>query len=278
MTRSLYLFSTPPLRRALVAGTLALALGGSLPLGAVAPENAAEEKDTSSEPLRLLVTELSSRDNLSARDYAEFAQTTLNYGERQKSSQKPLVESAIRDALIAVENGGRLDPRAADWKKLRADLEKLLEKAPPPQPEQKQPPKPEEKKSEDQDPNPPSEKQQSQGGAQEKSEAGVATPSQQEKAPEKDESDAGQKQQQAPQEMNLFKDMKAEKPKEATPPQQLQVVGGKEDQKSDMKSVNPELILPLQRLEEVRRGDSPAQLHDKLRRNSQTPPKTKKDW
>ncbi|MFZ5496711.1 MAG: VWA domain-containing protein, partial [Verrucomicrobiota bacterium] len=84
--------------------------------------------DTLAKPLSTLVGRLAAQAALAAKDCAEMAQTTITYGERVKSAQQHPPEPVIRDALQAVDLGEKLDPKAADWSKLRQQLEDLLKR------------------------------------------------------------------------------------------------------------------------------------------------------
>lgn len=79
-------------------------------------------------PLSKLVGELSARDTLHAADYANMARTTIHYGESIQAAQQPVPELPVRDALAAVDAGELLDNNAADWPRLREQLEAFLKK------------------------------------------------------------------------------------------------------------------------------------------------------
>lgn len=114
--------SPPPLP--LIAGLMMLsatALAQSPPPG------------TASGPAQKLageVARLSQRSSLGAAEYASLAQTTIETGTVALQTQQPLPRRAIEDALDAVFYGEADDPEAADWAKLRTELEKLLEQSP----------------------------------------------------------------------------------------------------------------------------------------------------
>jgi Ca-activated chloride channel homolog len=241
----------------------------------------ADEKDATAEPVSRLVAQLSRRETLGARDYAEFARTTVTYGERQKAAQKPMVESALHDALAAVSAGKALDPSAADWTNLQEQLEKLLKKDPPPPPKPENPPdqKPKDEKQQQQEQkernsNKDNQKSESTDPKNEKS----SDPSQQEKSKE------GEKTPSQPppssDAQSAFKDMDKEKASAQPPPpaDDVQKVGGNPDKKPESKMVDPVLAVPLQRLEQVRQGDAPGKLQQLMRGENKAPQKPQKDW
>ncbi|HLP25652.1 MAG TPA: VWA domain-containing protein, partial [Acidobacteriota bacterium] len=86
--------------------------------------------DTLAKPLTTTVARLADKPALAAKDCAELAQTTITYGQRMKSGQQRPPESVITDALAAVDLGEKADAKAADWPRLREELEQLLEKPP----------------------------------------------------------------------------------------------------------------------------------------------------
>jgi Ca-activated chloride channel family protein len=246
-----------------------------------------EETDATAQPLSQLVAQLSNRERVNARDYAELARTTVTYGQRQKSAQKPPVESAIRDALDGVSRGEALDPKAADWPALRTDLEKLLQKDPPPPEQEKPQPKPdqqqnqknkdeknEKNKNENEKKSDPS---QSKENDQQKSSQSPSSPTQQEKA----KTEPGQNNEPPPStdKQAAFKDLKNDPKKPSSPsaPQPLQKVGGNPDKKPESTPTDPAMVVPLQQLEQVRQGDSPVKLQQ-LIRGEKPPAKTAKDW
>lgn len=214
-------------------------------------------------PLAATVARLAVKDGLTARDFAELAETTVTYGQRMQSAQQPPVEGAIRDALGAVDRGERIDARAADWPKLRRELEKLLA------PEPKPPPPPQEQQKKNQEEEKPDERQQDQ----------PQPPDQQNQAPaDQQEQDQPQPQ---PDKPSAFGDMQEhrESPQpepKPPPPGGTQKVGGQQEQRPA--EPNPELTVPLQKLDQVRHQDSPAKLYQLLQGRKEEPKKKGKDW
>ena len=96
----------------------------------------AADGDSLAAPLTVTVNRLAAKDALEPKDCSELAETTLTFGQRLKSSQQQPPESVIRDALAAVDLGEQTDAKAADWPKLRKDLEEFFEKNEPPKQDQ----------------------------------------------------------------------------------------------------------------------------------------------
>jgi Ca-activated chloride channel family protein len=239
---------------------------------------AAEEKETSpAEPLSKLVANLSQRPNLAARDYAEFARTTLAYGQRLQSSQKHVPAGPVNDALAGVDAGEALDAKAADWPTLRRDLEALLKKKDPPPPEQQQQ-SPQQKKEEQQK----KDQQQQQQDQQKQN----SQPKEQEKPQEKSEQQQpGDKTQQPPPpKQGAFGDMKeksaekSDQPPPSSDPTEQQKVGGAPEKKEGSDNKDPALAVPLQKLDELKNQDSPVQLYQLMQGKPTAPKKPAKDW
>lgn len=225
--------------------------------------------DTLAKPLSTTVARLATKDTVTAKEYAEMASTTVTYGQRVKSAQQQPLESVVRDALQAVGTGEKLDAKAADWPKLRAELEDLIKKEePPPQDKKDQDKKDQEKKDQQQDQN------QSQDQQQDKD--------QQQPQSDRQKQDQEQKEQQSQQQnQDAFGDMKDKqdpKPEPKPQPQPgTQKVGGQQE-KQPAEPVDAELAMPLQKLEQVRNQDSPAKLQQLMQG---PPPKQKptgKNW
>ena len=84
-----------------------------------------------------------------AQDYAAMAEETLRFGQRpdaidklNQSSQETKDPQApwrnmVGDALAGVDEGEKLDARAADWPRLREELKKLQPPRPPPSKDKK---------------------------------------------------------------------------------------------------------------------------------------------
>ena len=225
--------------------------------------------DTLTKPLATTVARLAEQDALSAKDCSELAQSTVTYGQRLKSAQQHPVENAIRDALQAVDLGEKRDPKVADWPLLRSQLEELLKKEEPP-PEQKKP----DQQKQDQQKNQQQNKDQNQSPQnqnQEKSDPQKADdPKQSPSAQPKQDQDA----------FGDMKDQKNDQPTAKPPPPKAgtQKVGGQQDKKPGEEQQNPELAMPLQKLDQVRNQDSPAKLQQIMQGPQQKPKTTGKDW
>ncbi len=231
-----------------------------------------QPSDTLAKPLSTLVGRLAEKPDLAAKDCAELAQTTLTYGERVKSAQQHPQESVVRDALQAVDLGEKLDPKAADWPKLRTDLEALLKR----EEEKKQDEQKQDQKNEDQQ----KKDQQQQEQKQDPSQPQDQKNNDQQKQEEKPQSE---QQQQSEDAFGAMKDPQEQKADDQQPPQPpppkpgTQKVGGQKEEKS-AEQADPELAMPLQKLEQVRNQDSPAKLQQLMQGQQQKSKGTGKDW
>lgn len=230
-------------------------------LGADAPS------DTLAKPLSTTVARLAEAITLSAKDCSELAQTTITYGQRVKSAQQHPPENVIRDALQAVDLGEKLDAKAAEWPHVRQELEDLLKKEEPP---------PQDQKKQDQD----QQKQDQQKNDQQKQDQ--EQQKDQQKSDQQKQDEQKQQEQQQKQNKDAFGDMKDQKDQKPQPkpqpPPGTQKVGGRQDKKTEAQSQDPELAMPLQKLEQVRNQDSPAKLQQLMQGQQQKPKTTGKDW
>ncbi|MFA6285977.1 MAG: VWA domain-containing protein [Opitutaceae bacterium] len=287
--------------------TLALLFIASLVIGhwSFAAAVPAAASDPLAAPVTKLVGQLSAREIIAARDYATFAKTTIDYGERLTATQQPVPPGPVNDALAGVKAGRSLDPKAADWPTLRKKLEALLQKKDQPDQDQKKPDQkqPDKNKSDDSqkdksdqkqdqknqdkkdDPSKSPDQDQNRDGSSPKdsktpsSNAGAAPD--QKNSPEPKPPQAGQ---------SAFGDMKDDKkgdapkssdtPPSTQPPGDMQQVGGKsEKQKDEAAQLDPSLEVPLQKLDQVRQQDSPARLFQLLQDpNSQVPARKGPNW
>ncbi|MFA6960204.1 MAG: VWA domain-containing protein [Opitutaceae bacterium] len=274
----------------------------------------ASEADALAAPLTQLIGRLSRNDHPGAKDYAELARTTITYGERTKASQKTVPEGAVRDALAGVSAGAELDPKAADWPALREQLEALLPKKDPPPPKQDKP-KPDEKKPDQNKDGQKSDQQDSKGDKGDQSKQSDQDKKDQSK-PDQSKSDenkngggeksSGSDQQQSDSQKNpdtkgqsAFGDMKKDPAEKKPQPQpgtaekkpdqpetpesgEMQQVGGATEQTStDPAKLDPNLAIPLQKLDQVKQGDSPARLFQILQgppSDTPTPANKGKNW
>lgn len=295
--RTILLNRPPVLPAALLA--LALLSAGHHPLSAAPAESGGEPTAALTE----LVARLSRSDQPTAADYAALARTTADIGEKLRSEQKPVTPGIVHDALAAADAGEKLSARAADWADLRTRLRHLLDKDDP----QSQPPEPKksDEKKPDQDKN---EKPDDSSKDDSKGQSGKDDPqSQSSDSPSSDKSESGkpkdkdssgkdgQNSDPAPKDtpsdkpgQNAFGDMKdspppSERGQERRQPDsarpepksaEMQQVGGTVDQNvSDPARQDPSLAVPMQKLDQVKQGDSPARLFQLLQEPGTAPPK-----
>ena len=160
----------------------------------------------------------------------------------------------VRDALEAVDRGSALDPKAADWPRLRSDLEILLRKTPEPQQQQQK----QQNQSQNQ-----SEQQKSEQRKEERKEQQQSRQNQ----PREETGRPGREQSQPSPER------RPEETQPRTGPQGMQQVGGSRlDKARDPAAAKPELAVPIQKLEQVRNQDSPAELYQMIENNEPRPP------
>ncbi|HTL68258.1 MAG TPA: VWA domain-containing protein [Lacunisphaera sp.] len=257
-----------PGNRPASAAVASLFFLAGLVLGRPLPARAQESPaDTIAKPLSTTVARLAAQDSLSAKDCSDLAQATVTYGQRFKEMKRQPQEKVIGDALQAVDMGEKLDAKAADWPKLRQELQDLLKKDEKKQ-EQKKPDEQKQQQQQKQDQkNQPQQQQNRQNSDQQKS----------------DQQKQDEQKQQPQQKQDAFGDMKDQKdqkpqPRKQPPQPGTQKVGGQQDHKADEKPTDPELAMPLQKLEQVRDQDSPAKLQQILQGQQEKPKPVGKDW
>jgi len=264
----------------LVAGLLAAGLGVPAPLRAVTDPAA---------PLTKIVGRLSAKDDRSAQDWAEFARATVTWGQHIQQDQRRVPDGPVRDALSAVGLGSKMNPKTADWPKLREELEALLQKPEPPkkdQQKQDQPQKNQDQKNQDQKDQ--DQQKQDQQNQQQQDQSKQDSKSQGNPQQQKDEQSQQPKDQQDQKSdpadkkpgQSAFGDMQQhDRPPPPSP--ETQKVGGVPEKKDGEKPpVDPSLALPLQRLDQLRNQDSPAELFQLMDGDKKTaaPKKKGKDW
>ena len=247
------------------------------------------------EILGKIVGRLAAQDVRSALDWSEFAHQTLDWGQHVQSTQQPVPEVPVRDALAAVALGRQQDPKVTNWDQVEAGLNQLLKQPDP----SKQPPKDDQKnqdkdkkddqkkddqnqqdqKKQDQDqqkqdkPSPKDQDKQNSQKDQDQPQNGGKDP-----APPPQDSPQNQPPQPGKGE-SAFGDMSKTQPP-PPPPQPssgTKSVGGTRDEHPfDPATADPSLAIPLQKLQEVKDQDSPAQLYSLMRRGDPTPPPDKK--
>lgn len=282
--RELKLTGTPPplpkssVETATAAAVTALVFAAALVSSSKVLAASADPNASQPPLLAKIVGRLSSAPQQTARDWAEFARETVTWGSRLQSSQQPVAEGPVQDALTAVDRGSQMDPNATDWSKLRQELQALLEKPP----EQK---KPDQKNQQDQQQNQDQSKSDQQKSEQQKQDSSKKD-EQQKDSSQKDPSQQPKSEEQQPpkspddqkkENESAFGDMKDQTPPS---PQETQKVGGVDQKKDAQKPPeDPALAIPLQKLEQLKNNDSPAELFKLMEGQKDQPQKkTKKDW
>lgn len=261
------------------------------------------EEDDLAQPLSKLVGQLADRPSIDAKACADLAQATVTYGQRLQSSQQPPPEGVLQDGIAAVDTGRALDPKAADWDQLERDLRALAQKPEPPPQEQSQPNDAQDQKDSSQKDQKESDQNQNKNDPSQSKEN-----SKSEKQSQSDSKDGSQPDKKDPGEpkdgdnkngepknsgadskpQSAFGDMKppeqkAEPQPQPAPSQETQQVGGaKEKPEGEPAKRDPALALSMQKLDQVRRDDSPAKLFQLMQQGEPTekaPPATKgQDW
>lgn len=231
-------------------------------------------------PLAKIVGRISEAPQPSARDWAELGRETVTWGSRLQSSQEAVPEGPVRDALAAVELGSKLDPKTADWPKLREELEALLQK--PEDQQQKQENEDQQKQQDQQKQDQQKQDQSKQGDPQQQKDQQQQSSEKSDPSNQKQQNDPPQSdQQKSPSEQeSAFGDMKDQQPPPPPPPQETQKVGGVPEKKEgEAAPPDPALALPLQKLDQLKNQDSPAELFKLMEGEKDQTPRTKsKDW
>jgi Ca-activated chloride channel family protein len=256
---------------ALVAALMLLCLAGAAAAEANAPEPAAA--------LSKMVGRLSAQSRCSAQDWAELGHETVTWGQHLKAASQAVPEGPVRDALRATEIGAQSDPKATDWPRVRSELEELLKKPDQKDEKQKDQNQKQDEKQDQQQNKKQDQQQQNQDQKESKPQAGKSDQSkgqdsQQQKPPDS----------KPPEKPSAFGDMGA--PVTPTPARKesqraMQEVGGvRKDQPKDPARDNPDLAVPLEKLDQVKNQDSPAELFEMLRRGepASPPENTGKNW
>jgi len=231
-------------------------------------------------PLAKIVSRLAGAETRTARDWAELGRETVSWGSRLQSEQQPVPEGPVRDALSAVDLGTKLDAKAADWKKLREELEALLQK-----PDDDKQDKQDQKDQQNQDDQKQDQQKQDQDKKSDQQKKQDQQDQQKSKSDQKDSAQQDQQPQDAkppepkPQGESAFGDMNKKDPPPPPPPESTQKVGGAPEKKDEPPpQVDPSLALPMQKLEQLRNQDSPAQLFQLMEGEKKPTKKTGKDW
>jgi Ca-activated chloride channel family protein len=274
---------TPPASKAAAVALLFLLTAGLWPWAPAA--RAAEEAPppAPSAALTKIVGRLSANDTRTARDWAELGRETVTWGSRLQSEQHPVPEGPVRDALGAATLGAKLDPKATDWPKLREELEALLKKPDDDKQEQDQKDQQDQQDKKDQQQKQDQQKK-DQKDKQQKQDSSGQPQDQQDKNDPSEKQDQPQKQdgkppEPKPQGESAFGDMDKKEPPPPPPPESTQKVGGAPEQKTGTpEPIDPSLALPLQKLDQLRNQDSPAQLFQLMEGEKKAGKKTGKNW
>ncbi len=256
-------------------GFSAVVPGINSPNAAPAPINPEEPS-----PLAKIIGRIATLAQPSGRDWADLGRETVNWGGRLKAEQQTVPEGPIRDALAAVELGSKLDPKATDWAKLREELDALLKK--PDDKEKEQDKQQQKDQNQDQQNKDQQKQEQEQQKSDQQKQDQSGDPQDQKKSdqkqePEKKEQDSPE--QQKPQGESAFGDMNQKQEPPPPPPEEsTQKVGGAPERKEEQKEPDPALALPLQKLDQLRNQDSPAQLFQLMEGEKKSTKKTGKDW
>lgn len=256
-------------------GFSAVVSGINAPNAAPAAGNPAEPS-----PLTKIVGRIATVAQPSGRDWADLGRETVNWGERLKSAQQTVPEGPIRDALAAVELGVKAEPKATDWTKLREELEALLKKPDDQEKEQDQQ-QPQDQKQDQQNKDQQKQDQDQQKSDQQKQDQS-GDPQDQKNSDQKQEPEQKEQnspEQPKPQGESAFGDMNQKQEPPPPPPEEsTQKVGGAPERKEEQKEADPALALPLQKLDQLRNQDSPAQLFQLMEGDKKSSKKTGKDW
>jgi Ca-activated chloride channel homolog len=245
----------------------ALILAAASALPARAQSQAPNQVPADSKPLAEIVGRLANASQRSAEDWSELAGETIDWGQSTKESGQQVPPGPIRDGLAAVAAGSALNPKAANWPSLRSQLEALLRKPPE---QRKPPPKPKPKpksrtpRSGGQPPPRSQQKQQQQQNPRQSSSQGQSPP----------QNSSGQPPSQPP---SAFGSMDQHTPQTDG----LQKVGGTPPPpRQDAQPVDPALEASIQKLDQIRDQDSPAQLFQMLQDQEPHRPAAKpaEDW
>jgi Ca-activated chloride channel family protein len=280
--------SLPPTASAALTLLVLLSLAMLRP----APVQAAEDTGPA---LGRIYGRLAMQDKLSPQDYAEVGRETLRWGKRLKENGQPVIPGPVTDAIQAVDALIAIDSKIADWTKLRADLVALLDK--PPEQKKDQQPKqdpPKENKDDQQKQDQKSEDQKkSDQSKQDQQKKDPSKPQDQsspkdqqagkDPADQKEAKDPAQKSQHSKNKESAFGKMQPPDPSSpagSPPPSENQKVGGVAEKKpGEQAPVDPALAMPLQKLEQIRNQDSPAELFKLMEGEKDPKPRKKtKDW
>lgn len=226
--------SSPPPIPAATALLFLLALPLSLS-AQQAPAQPAAGQPAPGEKLSGTVHTLAARDSLTPTDYAQLAEETIGYGKALQQAKGNIEMGAVDDALLGVDEGEALDAKAADWPRLRKELEELKKKASDQQ-KQKQDQQKQDKQNKDKNQKQDQQKQNSGKDDQDKQNQQNQDPSQSDQNSGKEQKDQNQKNQKDQESKN--QDSKDQKSGQNGQDQQKQDSQG-QNRPEDEKDKNP---------------------------------------
>lgn len=253
---------------------------------------AARAVDNTGPELGRIYSRLANQDKLYATDLSEVAHATLTWGQRLKENGQPVIPGPVHDAIQAVDQLIAQHSTLADWAKLRADLEALLEKPEDKKQQQKNQPQQKQDKDQQQKNQQDQQNQQQQNSSkqdqsQKQKQPNGSPQNQQQNQPQqsqRQDQQNGEQQQQNQQNASpesAFGNMKEQKPPlKPTQPQQMQKVGGVPEKKEGQQPPpDANLVMPLQKLDQLRNQDSPAELFQLMDADKKgAAKKPDKDW
>ena len=234
--------------------------------------------------LSKIVGRLAGQASQSALDWAELGRETVTWGQHLKSARQEVPAGPVRDALRAVDLGSAADSKASDWPRLKSELEDLLKKPD----DQKQNQNQDQNKDQDKDKKQDEKKDQSQKPQDQKDSqdqqkpGSQGQPGQPDQPKDKPQPEKAGDRKPEPRDGALG-DMKAPTPAPTPghrePSGATQKVGGTRKQ-DDPASQDPELAVPLERLEQLKNEDSPTEIFQMLHKNDPlpTPAPNGKNW
>lgn len=254
---------------------------------------------TIAQPLVKTIAEVCVKDAPTAKDFARIAQSTVDFGRRMLQSKEQIPREVIASGLDSVDIGERMDAKTENWSKLREELQQLLKEDPRQSPPPDQPPKNDDQQGKENEKNGqaggdqnPSSRDEKKSPDDKKGEAGSSSqpenkssqedPSTSPKNSPSSEDAKPPNQQNAPSAFGDMKDSHEPPVSQRQPPDPLEIqkVGGQVSKsESRMGSEDPQLIIPLQKLEQLRDLDSPAKLFRAIEGSSSQPTDKKgKNW
>lgn len=256
--------SAPP-RPAPRPAAVAVALAALLILGAVRSAGYTDTRDPAT-TLSKIVGRLAGQDERSALDWAEMANETVNWGQHVGSGGQRVPEGPVRDALAAVDLGSRSDPKAADWPKIRAELEELLKEPEQKQNQQNQQQQQQQQQSQD--------RNQQQGQSRDQQQGSQGQPPARDSRPQQQQQRRQESGRENPQSAfgNMRQGQAPAPQKEDRSEGAMQKVGGaRKSEQDDPARRDPQLAVSLEKLDQLRNEDSPPELFGLLRKGEPTP-------